>query len=190
MKSRKDGDNYIIADSEYDKYPYVINKESLDKTLVEVTSIFKLLKDKFKTLYETDYELYRVILDSAWEFDKFDFDEGRSYMINSIINELSDFQDFLKTDDDIKPKDELWTLEDEGYKIDYLDKTRWYKVLTDTDEQEIIEEIFIHIPLRRKRTILWDIVDYGKSSREIKYEELPIDDQLMKFINNTKGTTL
>ena len=186
MKTRKDGINYIIADSEYDKYPRVIDKELLDKNLAELKEIFNLLKSKFENLYEKNYDIYRVILDSSWNFDKFDFDEGRSYVINSIITDIKDFQETLLTDDNIKSKEELWTLEDEGYRRDYTFKSRWYKVLNDTEEEEKIEEIFTDIPLRRNRTIFWNIVDHGRSSREIIYEDLPIDNQLLQFIQNTR----
>ena len=184
MKTRLEGKNYIIADSEYDKYRYVVDKETLNKTLDEIKQTFCLLQDKFKQIYDKDYDAYRTILSSNWELEKFDFDEGRSWVLNSIIENITLFQEQLSTDDDIKPIEELWTLEDEGFHTH--DDKLFEKTIEDSEEKEVVEEVWaIETPIHRLRTIYWEKVPHGRHSRQIVYKDLPIDKKLNKYISNS-----
>lgn len=61
------------------------------------------------------------------------------------------------------------------------------RLLEDNDEREVVDEIQFPNgkPLRRLRTVLWEKVEHGKSSKSITYEEIEIDEKLALVIENT-----
>lgn len=60
-------------------------------------------------------------------------------------------------------------------------------MIEDNDEREVVDEIQFPNgkPLRRLRTVLWEKVEHGKSSKSITYDEIEIDEKLARVIENT-----
>jgi hypothetical protein len=120
-------------------------------------------------------------------------DDG--YKLKFIADDLDILKENLKTaNDDVKTKEELWDLTDEGFnfKLTYHstfdNEYIWEKPLCKTEDTDIIEEVYIRgdIILHRKRTIIYDISVPGiKFSTSIKYEDLPIDDNFMEIIRHS-----
>ena len=92
-------------------------------------------------------------------------------------------------DDDIPEPEDVLLLSDIGYKHQPFDKEGyWMKPIEDTRVQAIIEELWIAgDPIRRQRTIDYEIINGGRSSTNIVYKKLPIGKKLMKIIQNTKN---
>ena len=60
------------------------------------------------------------------------------------------------------------------------------KTIEDTDEKEVVLEVIPAKQLYRRRTIIWDKTSYGRSSRSIDYESLPMPDEVREAIKNMK----
>ena len=190
MLSRQDNGFYTIAEDEYDKYPVVVNKELMDNSIQELLSHFQTLLHTIKKLYDEHDDVYNVLMYNIYYLENsLEIDEGIPMVIDRIIDELSSLKLKLDTYQDyIKTKDELWTLEDEGFRCTYFtdDFLQYEKVTEDTDEREVVEEILTTSPiLYRKRTIEWELTSYGKHSKSITYEDLPLTTELKQYISNT-----
>lgn len=189
MLSKTQNDLYIVAGDKYDKYPYEVPKDIMDEYLDKIYMDVKNLQDDLLHLYEICPEAFYLLKRNCWELDNQDSDEGKFYIFRSILRDIEDLKEILTHEDEITPKEDLLTLEDIGYKPFYGGKEGFYeKMLSETFEQEICEEVFLNVdgkPLHRKRTIDFEKTDYGKSSTNITYEELPIDDELRKVIEST-----
>ena len=190
MLSRQDNGVYTIAEDEYDKYPVVVNKELMDNSIQGLLSDFQTLLDTIKKLYDEHEDVYHVLIHNSYSLENsLKIDEGTSRVLDCIIDELSSLKLKLDTYQDyIKTKDELWTLEDEGFRCSYCSDgfLQYEKVIEDTDEREIVEEILTTSPiLYRKRTIEWELTSHGKHSKSITYEDLPLTTELKQYISNT-----
>ena len=189
MLTKRDGENYIIAQDKNDKYPIEINQKVMDESLKTLQDALITIADVMQDLYSDGYyNLYHLFNDHIFAEE---FDSGDNWGLNDSISFLKELKYKLTTDDEITPYEELETLEDRGYKLYHPYDKNWYeKILVDSDEKEVADEISWdkgrHILHRRLRTIVWEKTDYGRTSKSIDYEELPIDDSLMKCIRNTQ----
>ena len=117
-----------------------------------------------------------------------DFDSGKIWKLDFLISNLEDFQKRLKTEnEDIPSKEEVETLKDLGYS-NFWTSTGIYELeLENNDERQVVREIILEDePIYRERTIIWELTEGGKKSKDIIYENLDIDDDMLRIINNTK----
>ena len=188
MLTKRNGENYIIAQEKNDKYPIEINQKVMDESLKTLQDALVTIADLMQGLYnDGHYNLYHLFNDHIFAEE---FDSGDNWGLNDSISFLKELEYKLTTDDEITPFEELETLEDRGYKSHPADK-RWYeRIIEDSDKREVVDEICWDLshrnPLRRRRTIIWEKTDYGRKSKTIEYEKLPIDNSLMKCIRNTQ----
>ena len=197
MKSRKEGYSYIIL-QDGEKYPIKVNRKRTEKALRDLNKytvgILKLMSD----LYKKDNDLYYFIKDTVVSSYSFDFSEGDNYILREIRDSSEDLlNQLLENQDDIPAVENLTTLADLGFRESFFgghneDLKMWEKVLIDTDEMEVQEEVILYKTgemKRRKRKILWDKVDYGKSSRSIKYTPLKMTKKLENALKLEKYYT-
>ena len=172
---------------DYEHVPIELDKYLVDTSFDEILTTLKVLSKKIEDLYNYDYDIYELIFKHV--YDSLDISDGKSWRINTLIRDLEELKEKLDNNaDDIKEPEQCINLEDLGFKpVISSDNLLWEKVLEDTDEKEIVEEIImLDIPKRRKREIIWEKEDYGKHSKEINYFELPMTEELEIAINNEK----
>ena len=183
MKSKIRGRNYIIL---YDgeKYYSKVNKAKLDRSLKRVIDALEVLNSELE--YRNDVS--ELIMDKV--FYDYSYDDY-SYRRNKIRNALEYAQELkeqLEThDDEIPEPEEVTLLDDIGFRHRPFDKKGyWTKLIEDTEDREVIEELWLsEKTIRRKRIIDYEKTEYGRSSTNIEYKILPISKRLMRVIKNT-----
>lgn len=193
MLTKLEGENYILATDKYDKYPTIVNKDKLDYWLEKMEDYLESIGDAMIRLHdsedENDHAVYNIL--NSCMYDK--FDDGRNYQLGDMIGDIISLRVNLESDDDITPVEDLWTLEDEGYSRHPGWEDKYYeKMIENSEEREVVEEIWLdhRKPMRRLRTTIWEQTDrYTKSSKDIRYDDLPIDENLAKIIDNTINRT-
>ena len=117
-----------------------------------------------------------------------DISEGHSWRLDHAKRTCDDLiQELAENDDDIREELYYTTLKDLGFEPDFHANFRWEKVVEDTNEKEVVEEVvFLNKILHRKRTIIWKEIEHGKSSKEIIYESLKVDKRLRTIVENTR----
>lgn len=183
MVSKREGGNYIIGENSYDKDPFTIPQTELCEGIVKLEKLTAHCHNFLGKLYGNTDIVHALL----YNHDLFDAIDDLGYAIDRINNELALYKKNLAVDDIIYPREDLWTLADEGFHAGWDDEL-WERELESTPEKEVVEEICIIGDtdfLHRKRTILWDIIPYGRTSRSITYEDLPITPELTKYVHNT-----
>ena len=171
----------------YEKFPKEIDKEEVDKTLQDIKESIVEVRNKLYTIYNTN-EIIDDILFNMFDESCIDFDSGKIWKLDFLISNLEDFQKRLKTEnEDIPSKEEVETLKDLGYS-NFWTSTGIYELeLENNDERQVVREIILEDePIYRERTIIWELTECGKKSKDIIYENLDIDDDMLRIINNTK----
>ncbi len=177
MQSRKEGRNYLIQF--YDLAPRKINRRLTDKLLQQAGKHLDALINIYKTAIEKEYSLtYLISLTDDIETFVEKLEAERKW--------IKDSYELVTThQDEIRQPETYLDFEDLGYKwnmgFSQYKKTGfpqcYTKTIEDTDEKNVEEEIWIFEDgeiSRRIRTTLWDIVEYGKSSRSITYKKLRV----------------
>lgn len=188
MKVMRVEDKYrILLDGEY--LPEEIVQSKLDNSL----AYFKDAVEKFRSSlkeYATGYNLENNVIKYLLNHACFDVDDGKNWKLEDLFDEIENLQKYLKTSTDVIPSyEESETILDKGFKDEWGDSQIFEKKLEDNEEREVVEELyqtkdgFVH----RKRTTIWEKTDYGRHSKEIKYEELPIDEDLKRVLDNSQS---
>ena len=188
MLANKDGDYYIVKFYE-DRFPIKIYKPGTDHAINSLLNCYEEIQELLSTIDDDNYELFKLINDTVYYDLQYYHDEEPDRMTARIIENLKSLQKRLEEGNDtIVPAEEIEDLSDYGYKSPYGRNDWWEKTLEDVPTKEVVEEIWIDgdKPLRRKRTIIYEVTPGVRSSTDIKYEELPIDDNLKRLIDNTK----
>lgn len=188
MDSKIEGKNYIVL-TDGDKFPVKLNVTKTDKSLARIEKALSSVKEEIMNLYETNYDLYRLLDDEVFDWPVSGFDDGKCSNLDSLIYQLHQLQSRLHTQNDsIPPVEDLITLDDFGYSNEYHHAKIWEKKIEDNDEREVVDEIqLLDPPLRRIRTIEWEKTEHGKSSKKITYKKLSIGKKLLKAAENTKS---
>lgn len=179
MKSNiKDG-NYIILE-DGDKYPQEISKGNYHLCAgVVLGGLYRLSKDL--TAIENTYgDIFKLIQNHTGNFI-----ESREEIEYAIKNLESLTKALEENRDDIKPP--KMTLKDYGFNVTAPNKV-WEKLVKDELDKEVVIEVVIQkdqAPLYRKRTTIWADTDFGRRSKDISYEQLPITDEFKEIIRNT-----
>lgn len=174
---------YTILEEEA-KTPIALNRKKTDE-------LYTILAEKFAEIgnilmYEDDSAEARFLEEnvlSDYALDSIDCDtiKNLSADILKLLEKLQNGKD------KIPEPEELMTLEDIGFKQEWGSKYFYEKVLEDSDEITIVEELQIKgKPLYRKRTTVWTKIKGGRESKEIIYEDLKLDKKLRKIVKNTK----
>lgn len=182
MVSKREGENYIIGEGSYDKYPITISQKELDEGIEKLEKLIAHCHNFLENLRGTD-------VSNALSYDGalYDAIDDLRYAVDGITDGLVWYKKNLAVDDTIYPLEDLWTLTDEGFHAEWGNEL-WERELESTPEKEVVEEICIIGDtdfLHRKRTIFWDNTSYGRTSRSITYEDLPITPELTKYVRNT-----
>lgn len=202
MLSRTEGRNYVIL-RQGEKFPSKVNKKRTDTKLKKLQSALKAIKDELQDAYDNDPELYHLVQEEVFSRCECSYRElydGSIGWVEDAIYSISELKEDLAGDDEIPKEEDMVTLRDFGYTKSSLsnpDIEFWEKILEDTEEKEVTEEIVYSSrpsakepstgPVRRIRTTMWEKMAYGKASTSITYKKLRIGKKLMKTIENTRS---
>ena len=187
MKSKIERNYYRILLPD-DRKPDRLGRKKTDAVLKKLSSSLQNVADIMDDLYNNNYPLYRLVCSEAFSDACIEFDDGKNWKLDWLISGLHKLQDTLSThDDDIRPDPEYVTMYDLGFKNEYRDGTFWEKVIEESDEKSVVEEVQTQVspPLRRLRTTIWEKTDYGKSSKSITYKKLSLTKEIRKAAENT-----
>lgn len=188
MLSKKEGRNYVILD-EGQKFPVKLNKKATDTLLENLASSLKNVSDILRTIYQTNYDLYDLVNRNIFYRACLDVDEGDNWNIRYASDECKELLEQLQLhQDEIPAEEELVTLDDLGYRADICSCNFWEKIIEDTEEQEVVEEVVWDAEYNwrhRLRTTIWEKTDYGKHSKSITYKTLRTTKYLKCAIENT-----
>lgn len=191
MKSKKLSNGNFLIRTAYSKFPVEIDSKHLFRIISDLKAKFEELQNYINYLQEDEEDITCVLVDNSYYLNELMIDDG--YKLKFIADDLDILKENLRTaNDDVKTKEELWDLTDEGFTLSYHSvlpgEYIWEKSLRKTEDTDIVEEVYIHgdIILHRKRTIIYDISKPGvKSSISIKYEDLPINENFMEIIRHS-----
>ena len=186
IKATVKGYNYLIQ-NDSDRHTIKINKKRTDRTLKRISESLKVIRQEVKNAYDHDPSLY-YLLDYLFGDTRIEVRDGECIFLDNALEDITKLQDVLETHDDVilvTGEDE--TLLDLGYKFNAAYGKIYEKTIEDTEEREIVDEILIteEGPLRRIRIIEWEVSEYSRSSKSIKYRKLPIGKKLKRAIDNT-----
>lgn len=186
IKATVKGYNYLIQ-TDNDRHTIKINKKRTDRTLKRISDSLKIIRQEVKNAYDHDPSLY-YLLDYLFGDTRIEVRDGECIFLDNAFEDITKLQDVLETHDDVilvTGKDE--TLLDLGNKFNAAYGKIYEKTIEDTEEREIVDEILIteEGPLRRIRIIEWEVSEYSRSSKSIKYRKLPIGKKLKRAIDNT-----
>jgi len=191
MKSKKLPNGNFLIKTTYSKFPVEIESKHLFRVISDLKAKFEELRNYINYLKEDEEDITRILVDNSYYLDELMIDDG--YKLQLIADDLDILKENLRVaNDNVKIKEELWDLTDEGFKLTYRSVSDneyiWEKPLCKTEDTDIIEEVYIRgdIIHHRKRTIIYDISVPGiKSSTSIKYEDFPIDKNFMEIIRHS-----
>ena len=202
MLSRKEGRNYVIL-RQGEKILSKVNKKRTDTKLEKLQSALKTIKNELQDAYDNNPELYHLVQEEVFSRCESSYRglyDGSIGWIEDAIYSISELKEDLAEDDEIPKEEDIVTLRELGYtKASFSNPNLefWEKILEDTEEKEVTEEIIYSSrtpakrpdagPVRRIRTTLWEKMAYGKASTSITYKKLRIGKKLMKTIENTRS---
>ena len=171
-----------------DRLPLEVSKSKVDRALKKLQRCLQELNAEVKFLNkEEEYEVLHILVRMMDEKHCNIIEDD--WTLKNAENAVERIREELMSDDDVPEIEDVMVLSDEGFKQDISDNRLWQKVLEDTEEKEVVEEVYLKSDgeiLHRKRTIYWTLTDYGRSSRNIKYIDVPTGKHLEKIIENTK----
>lgn len=81
---------------------------------------------------------------------------------------------------------ECTTIAKMGYKESFYGSGIYEKIIENTNEMEIADEIILKDTIsRRIRITVWKTTHYGKEAEDIIYKKIPITDDFKKMIDKT-----
>ncbi len=186
IKATVKGYNYLIQ-TDNDRHTIKINKKRTDRTLKRISDSLKIIRQEVKNAYDHDPSLF-YLLDYIFDDTGIEVRDGECIFLESALEDITKLQDVIETHEDvILATGENETLLDLGYKYNAAYNKIYEKTIEDAEEREIVDEIMIteEGPLRRLRTIEWEVSEYSRSSKSIKYRKLPIGKKLKRAIENS-----
>ena len=180
MLTRKEGRNYVI----YGDKKLTINAIQTDEAISYLINNISKLSKMIDDMYRTNPELYYLLFEEVgYEPDAH---SGNFHNMNYFVETLKEFQENLKTDDEIEEETkEAYEPDLEVYGFRNTGGGLYEKILENTDEREVAEEVYLPEMLYRTRTVLWQKTRYGKQSKDIKYKKLRWNSALKKAAERT-----
>lgn len=179
-------DNKYIVLEDDSAYAQEFDKEQVDKALKDLRAAFSSLAKIYGNLEESNicefFESHISIRDSTYY-------KSPQQIFSDMAIRFGRLQKALKSsDDEIPPPEDRLTLEEIGF-VEV--RPGFYEnVINDTEEAEVVQEVqFGDKVLFRLRTTIWEPTDFGKTSKEISYTNLPLTEAMEKIINNTEART-
>lgn len=160
MNSKIVGRNYAFWNPG-DKTPEKLNKSKTDKSLERLSKAFATIEEELQSVYYGNEGLYNILAsyfdNAGMEMD----DEKASWRLRHVHDSIDELKASLAEHDDELPDEErLLELSDFGFKpgrFSHREHDYYMKVLEDTDEKEVVEEIIVRKdPIRRVRTTIWE----------------------------------
>ena len=179
------GKNYLVWEKD-SSHITKVNKKKTDKVVSNCIKALSYLADTLEELEQSDRELWYLISDESPCYNEYEFID----LCNRYSTNLMGLLIGLKTNNDKIPETHI-TLEDLGYKkmpFGREEYTIYEKIIEDTDEKEVVEEIVLTDDdiRRRKRVTFWEKNNHGKQSTSIKYTSLKLTKKIIEAIENTK----
>lgn len=184
---RLDDKYRVLFDGEH--LPEEVDKQELESMIREWKEAVSKLNELFTDLYEgygTTERVMKDILDRSC----LDVSSFGNWKLGDLLYNLDVLEtDLQESDDEISSYEDAELITDRGYVQEWHDSGIYTKVLEDTDDREIVEEVllregsFVH----RKRTIEWELDGTSKHSKSIIYEDLDINDDLRKVLENSRS---
>ena len=175
----KKGQSLFVLDNDTKEVLYKIGRRSACRTLGRLSKLLSKIDCLVSEISEKNGELYYLLKNEILDAPVIDITDSSDFSRKNNIANIQETLDEIKSAPKVTvlPKENiLVTLESLGYNNMYFHVSRfWYeKVLEDTDEKEVTEEIqeVNGQMLRRIRTTLWEATPYGKSSTSITYRKL------------------
>lgn len=174
----------ILFDNEH--LPEEIEQNTLNNTLSVIQTLAQNLCDMI--LYaQNNNSTTMKILDEIFQKMNLTSDTQMG-QLKELIYHIEQMQQSLAENNDLIPSyEESENICDHGYAEEWIGSGIFERVIEDTDNYRITEEVFclngnfVH----RKCTIKWELQSYNKHSQEIQYEDLPIDEELIRLLNNS-----
>lgn len=175
---------YTILEED-SKTPVVLDRKKADELYSVLAEKFSEISNILTDAEGTEEEIFlddKVL--SYYTLDSLNYN-----VLNEISEEIRTLLERLQNGKDkIPTPEDLMVLADIGFKKEWGTDHFYEKVLEDTEEKTVVEELQIKgTPLYRKRTIIWTPIKGGRESKEIIYEDLKLDKTLRKIIKNTKS---
>ena len=187
MMSMKVDDKYrILLDGE--RLPVEIDQTVVDEQIARLKNAADALQTILQEIYDGDNTIYSIV-SSVMSSSCVDYHDGKVWHLDNLVYELEQLQKQLEANEDVVPSyEEVETIFDHGFRDCWINSNIYGKVLEDTDEREVVEEVFFHNGelVHRKRTTNWEMHGYSKSSTSIVYEDLPVDDNFLRIVMNSK----
>lgn len=181
----------MLADDSH--LPEEVPQDETDEAIARLGDALQAFRDALVDIHRRHDVLDDIVV-NLMSSACLDYDEGREWHLDCLADGIERLQEELaECDDDIPSYEDSETILDIGYKPEtYGDNGIYAKVIEDSCEQEVVEEIIIthDEPIHRKRTIVWEPVPgslYSRHSKEIRYEDLPTDERMSRLIRNTKA---
>ena len=187
MRCMKVDDKYrIIRDG--DHLPEEISQKEMDKALSDLKKAVMHVSTILSDIHAR-CDVINSIVTEIMNNSCLDYIFGEEWHLKQLVNEIESVQEQIHEGSDVVPSyEEAETIEDAGFRESWHNSEIFEKVLEDTEEREVVEEIVLKYdpPLYRKRTTIWEPIKGGRHSKEIKYEDLPLNERIERLIRNTK----
>lgn len=185
---RVDGRYRILAD--WERLPEEVSQHETDELLDRLGNAVQEVRAILMEAYQRDdavSDMVRILMDAA----DLSCNDGCEWHLDCLADEIEQMKETLAEDDDVPSYEESETVFDMGYRSERygIDDGFYVKVIEDSDEQEVVEEIILGHgePIYRLRTTVWEEVPGGRHSKEIRYEKLPVDEEMARLIRNTQA---
>lgn len=187
---RVDGKYRILADGSH--LPEEIPQEEANEALSRLGAALQALRDALSDIHRGSGALGDVVAE-AMESACLDYDDGRERHLDCLTDAVEAIRERLaECDDDIPSYEDSETVLDAGYRAEtYGHNAIYVRVIEDSDEREVVEEVVLRDDgvLHRMRTTIWEEVPGGRHSKEIRYEDLPLDERLGRLARNTMAAS-
>jgi hypothetical protein len=189
---RVNGNYRILTDGSH--LPEEVSQHDTDELLERLRKSLQATCDVLDDIHRR-YDILDDIVAGLMETAGLDYDHGREWHLDCLIDGIGEMQETLSgCDDDIKSYEDSETVLDVGFGTEWYgsDNGIYVKVLEDSPKQEVVEEVILTLdePVYRRRITVWEPVpgsNCSRHSKEIVYEDLPIDDRMVRLIRNTKA---
>ena len=192
MKSKVAGKKYEILANDEDKYAIKVDKKVTDNCLTKLSKAMEtIISIMLKKCDCENKDLYFFLKEMVFQKAGLEIDDGWVIALYDAFLAIEEIQDVLAThNDDIRPRIEVETLEDWGYKKKNPGRGKypiWEHISTCYNGITEIDEIIFKPegPERYLRTITEYTNCYGVKTDKRKKRKLKIGKKLMRVIQNT-----
>ena len=185
--NNSDGKYNVLEDDK--RHPVSFDKETADTVLAKIGDALSDIERTMLNLYRKDPVLYQFLSRNVFEPAGLACAFGSMQEIENASGAVKWLSKIFATYDDIVPTyEDTLNLDDINFKLVAKDPAMWEKIIEDTEERQVTEEIILLEDgsiTRRNREITWEKVPNGRLSKSIKYTDLPVDDKISGIVERT-----